>query len=176
MNSKSDNVKIMMGTETDEIIDELFEYFFKKYQDGLEKKKMEGSNFVFKRVNLLYYSSHEISLNRGESYTDSLSWIKNKKATINPKSKDNKWFRSAITAALNHKKNIYNPERVSNLKPFLDEYNWKDIEFPSPSKDWKKFNENNKTIALNILFVLYNNKQISQAHISKYNHKRDKIK
>ena len=38
MNSKSDNVKIMMGTETDEIIDEIFEYFFKKYQDGLEKK------------------------------------------------------------------------------------------------------------------------------------------
>ena len=30
MHSKSDNVKIMMGMETDDIIDELFEFFFKK--------------------------------------------------------------------------------------------------------------------------------------------------
>ena len=48
-----------------------------------------------------------------------------------------------------------------------------DIEFPSYSKDWKKFEQNNKTIALNILFVPYNTKQIRQAHISKYNSKRD---
>ena len=34
MNSKSDNVEIMMGIETDDIIDELFESFLKKYQDG----------------------------------------------------------------------------------------------------------------------------------------------
>ena len=75
MNSKSNNVKIMMGIETDDILDELFEYFLNKYQDGLEKK-MEGSNFVFKSVDLLYYSLHKTSLNRGGSYIDSPSWIK----------------------------------------------------------------------------------------------------
>ena len=53
---------------------------------------------------LLYYSLHKISLNKGGSYIDSLDWIKNKKATINPKSKDNKCLKDAITAALNHKK------------------------------------------------------------------------
>ena len=47
------------------------------------------------------------------------------------------------------------------------------IEFPSHSKDWKKFEQNNKTIALNILFVPYNTKQIRPAYISKYNHERD---
>ena len=47
------------------------------------------------------------------------------------------------------------------------------IEFPSHSKDWKKFEQNNKTIALNILFVPYNTKQIRLAYKSKYNHKRD---
>ena len=30
MNSKSDNVEIMMGSETDDIIDELFETFLQK--------------------------------------------------------------------------------------------------------------------------------------------------
>ena len=36
MHSKSNNTKIMMGVETDDIIDELSESFLKRYQDGLE--------------------------------------------------------------------------------------------------------------------------------------------
>ena len=48
-----------------------------------------------------------------------------------------------------------------------------DIEFPSYSKNWKKFEQSNKTITLNILFVPYNTKEIRQAYISKYNSKRD---
>ena len=76
MHSKSNNVEIMMGTETDDIINELFESFFKKYQEGLETK-MEKSNSVFESVDLLHYSLHKISLNRGGSYRDSPSWIKN---------------------------------------------------------------------------------------------------
>ena len=104
MNSKSDNVEIMMGIETDDIINELFKSFFKKYQEGLETKMREGSNFVFESVDLLYCSLHKISLNRGGSYIDSLNQIKHKKATINPKSKDNLCFRDAVTGALNHVK------------------------------------------------------------------------
>ena len=73
----------MMSTETDVIINELFESFLKKYQEGLETK-LEGSNFVFESVDLLYYSLYKISLNRVGSYMDSPDWIKNKKATINP--------------------------------------------------------------------------------------------
>ena len=79
----------------------------------------------------------------------------------------------ATTAALNHKKTKKDPQRISKIKPFTGQYNWKEIEFPSHSKDWKKFEQNNKTIALNILFVPYNTKQIRPAYISKYNHKRD---
>ena len=92
-------------------------------------------------------------MNRGGSHIDFPSCIKNQKAIINTKSKDNKCFRNAITAALNYKDNNNHPERISNLKRFFDQYNWKDIEFPSQWKDWKKFEQNNKTTALNILFV-----------------------
>ena len=67
MNSKSDNIEIMMGTETNNIIKELFESFLKKYQEGLEAK-MKGSEFVFDSVDLLYYSLYKVSLNRGGSY------------------------------------------------------------------------------------------------------------
>ena len=114
-----------------------------------------------------------LSLNRGESYIDSPEWLKNKGATINPKSKDNKCFQYPITVALNHEKIKKDPQRISKIKPFIDQYNWKGIEFPSHSKDWKKFEQNNKTIALNILFVPYNTKQIRLAYKSKYNHKRN---
>ena len=66
---------------------------------------------------------------------------------------DNKRFRDATVASVNYEKIPKHPERISNFKPFFDQYNWNDIEFPSRSKDWKKSEQNNKTIALNILFA-----------------------
>ena len=55
--------------------------------------------------------------------------------------------------------------------PYIDNYNWEGIEFPAGPKDWKKFEQNNKTIALNILFVPYNTKTIRVAYRSECNHK-----
>ena len=173
MHTKSNNIEIINGIETNDIINELFKSFLRRYQEGLETK-MRGSEFIFESVDLLYYSLHKISLNRGGSYIVSPDCIKNKKATINPKNnKDNECFKYTITAALNHEKIEKDPQRISKIKPFINNYNWKGIEFPSYPKDWKKFEQNNKTIALNILFVPYSTKQIRSAYISKYNNKRD---
>ena len=66
----------------------------------------------------------------------------------------------------------HNPERISKLKPFINNYKWKDIEFPSHSKGWRKF-ECNKAIALNILYVTYKTEEIRQAYISKHSDKRN---
>ena len=60
----------MQGSETDKVIEELFESLLQKYQSGLQEI-MEGSEFIFDSVDLLYYKLHKISLNRGESYIDS---------------------------------------------------------------------------------------------------------
>ena len=47
------------------------------------------------------------------------------------------------------------------------------MDFASHQKDWKKFEKkNNTTIALNILFVPYNIKEIRTAYKSKYNNER----
>ena len=171
IDSKSDNVEITMGSETDDIIKELFESFFKKYQEKLDEKVKDGK-FVFEIVDLLYYSLRKTTLRRGKSYIKSSKWLKNKRATINSQNKDNECYKYSITAALNHQNIENHPEKISNLKSFIDRYNWKGIEFPSHLKDWKKFEQNNKTIALNILFVPYNTKKIRLAYKSKYNHKR----
>ena len=59
---------------------------------GLETK-IKGTQFVLESVDLLYYSLHKISLNRGGSCIDSPSSLKNKRVTINPKNKDNECFK-----------------------------------------------------------------------------------
>ena len=66
-----------------------------------------------------------------------------------------------------------NSERITKIKPFIEEYNWKDTDFPSTSKDWKKFELNNE-IALNILYVPHNTKKIEIAYKSKHNLTREK--
>ena len=45
------------------------------------------------------------------------------------------------------------------------------MEFPSHSKDWKKLEQNSKTIASNILFVPQKTKKITLAYKSKHNFK-----
>ena len=50
----------------------------------------------------------------------------------------------------------------------MDQYNWKEIDFPSHGKDWKKFESNNKSIALNILYVSHSTEKIRHAYKSKY--------
>ena len=55
---------------------------------------------------------------------------------------------------------------------FSCDYNWEGIEFRVGKKDWKRFEKNNKTIAVNILFVPHNEEAINLAYKSKYNRKR----
>ena len=42
MHSKYDNIEIMIGSETDEIIEELFKSLLHRYQEGLEESMKEG--------------------------------------------------------------------------------------------------------------------------------------
>ena len=167
MHIKSDNIKIMIGTDTSDIINELIDSFRKRYQEGLETK-MKGSSYIFERIDMLEYHLHKVSLNRGSSYIKSDEWLKNKGVTNPKNTKNNNYFQYAITAALNYHNINSHPEIISNLKPFINNYNWKDVEFPSYSKDWKKFEQNNETLALNILYVSYNTMQTKQAYLSKY--------
>ena len=74
---------------------------------------------------------------------------------------------------MNHKNIVNRPEKISNIEPFINQYNWENIEFPSRQKDWKKFEQNNKTIARNKLFVPHNTETIRIAYKSKYNRKRE---
>ena len=137
-------------------------------------RKNERFRFEFDGVNLLYYDFNKISLNRGGSYIEFPKWIKNKLSTINPNNNNYKCFQYAVTVALNHDKINKDPQRLSKIKPFIDQYKWNDINFPSISKDWKKFELNNESVALNILYVSHKTGKIHLAYKSKHNLTREK--
>ena len=46
MHLKSDNVEVVMGIETDDIINVIFEYSSKEYQEGLETKKRRSDLYL----------------------------------------------------------------------------------------------------------------------------------
>ena len=79
-----------------------------------------------------------------------------------------------MISAFISKQNIKNnPERISKIKPFIDQYNWKEIDFSSHKKEWKIFEKNNKSITLNILYLPHNTEEIRHAYVSKYNTNRE---
>ena len=62
-------------------------------------------------------------------------WLKNKEATINPKNSDDKCFQYAVTVALNHEQIKKDPQGITKTNSFIDQYDLKEIEFPSYRKD-----------------------------------------
>ena len=171
--SKSDNVEILHAVDTNGVIKELFNFFSKCYQEGLETK-MAGSSCMFEKVDLLQYHFHKVTLKRGSSYIPTLDWIDNKKSTINPCNiDDNECFLYSIVAALNYQNISNHPERISNLTPFISSYNWDDIVFPAGHKDYSAFEKSNTDIALSISYIPRNIFDIRQCYVSKHNETRN---
>ena len=172
MYTRSTPEEIIIGRETEEVAENLIMSILQKYQDNLQNK-MKGSDFIFNGINYLYYDLNRITISKGGSYIESPKWLKDKKCTINQKNADNKCFQYATTLALNFNNIDKHHQRISKIKPFVDNYNWNDINFPAAKKDWNKFELNNKNVALNILYVPFNTKKIEIAYKSKYNLIRD---
>ena len=119
MHTKSDNQEFMNGSDTDEIIKELFKSLLQRYQKNLQEK-MRGSDFAFNGVNFFYYDFNKTSISRGGSYIDSPKWLKNKKSTIDPKNNDYKCFQYAVTLALNIDKINNHPKEYLKLNLLLN--------------------------------------------------------
>ena len=115
--SKSHSRLVVIGNDTDEFIQNLFDSFLHNYQIGLENS-MIGSNCIFDYVSEMYHVCQKTTMNRGGSYIDSPEWIKNKKVTINSKNDDdNNCFQYAITVALNHDQIGGDPQRAKGDPP-----------------------------------------------------------
>ena len=101
-------------------------------------------------IQLMYYKCHKVNFKRDGLYIDSTDWVKKKNASINTKNTDSKCFQYAATIALIYEEIELYPERVANIKPIVNIYNWEGINYPSKIDDWKMFEKNDMIIALSI--------------------------
>ena len=143
----SDNVSIMQGENTNAIIREFFSSFLNDYQQEL--KVIKGSDFVFESVDLLDYKLHRVRLNRGGLDIKSPKWLENKEAIINPENDDDddEYLRWSIISALN-----YNEIMKKEFENIFGKIKHEDKDFSSQKRDWENFEQNNESIALNVLF------------------------
>ena len=56
----------------------------------------------------------------------------------------------------------------------IEKFKRADTDFSSHQRTWGEFEQNSTSVALNVLFVLYNNEEIKVAYKSRYNYKRKK--
>ena len=81
---------------------------------------------------------------------------------------------NVYSIASNHETIERDPQRISKIKSFINKHNWNWIKYPSKIDDWKAFEENNPTIALNILNI--KEKEIYPTYITKHNSTRENQK
>ena len=144
VNNKDETDIVYINNELDNI-KSVFEGFCSMYNIGYTQKAIDDCAFI-----------------------DTPEWIKNKKSTINPQNKDNKCFQYSVTLSLYHKEIKCHPERISKIKPFINNLNWENINFPPQEQDYQQLEMNNKSIALNILRV-NNEQKISHFNKSEFN-------
>ena len=93
---------------------------------------------------------------------NSYEWLRNKKESI---TNEDNCFQIALNDSLDYQRIKKDQQRISKLKPYINQYNWNNIKFPLDKEDWKKFQQNDKEIALNVLFVPHNKKNRTTLYI-----------
>ena len=153
---RSDNVICMPSSNSNEILGQLLTSLYEKYQDDLQLSQ-ESNSFVYESVEECNIHFNKIDLRRGASFIDTPDWLK---ATINPQNKnDVYYFMYAATIALYCSELGKNPGRISEkLHLYSDIFNWHNIDFPASYVDYTTFERLNSDVALNVLYVPFEEK------------------
>ena len=139
-------MSVYRGSETDQIVDGMIANM--KFQ--IENPVLLNSRFVFDEFLYLDINFHQLNLMTGSSYLPFPDWLVRKKAIVNPHNDDEECFKWSVIAV--EKVGMKDPQRVSNLRKFTDNYDWSGLEFPVSIKDIGKF-ETRNNISVNVLAV-----------------------
>ena len=116
-----------------------------------------GSGWYFKEVIRLEVHIVEYKAIKGGSYIPLPNFIMRKKAIINMENGDNKCFLWSILRYL-HPREKHSP-RISDLKKYENDLNFKEINFPVKVKDITKFENQNPVLpGIKVFSVNDNNK------------------
>ena len=137
---------VYRGFETDQLVDGMIDNL--KFQ--IENLALLNSRFVFDEFLYLDVNFHQLNPTRSSSYLPLPDWLARKKAIVNLHNDDEECFKWSVIAA--EKVGMKDPQRVSNLRKFTDNYDWSGLEFPVSIKDIGKF-ETRNNISVNVLAV-----------------------
>ena len=132
------------GCEPDQIVERMIANM--KFQ--IENPALLNSRFVFDEFLYLDVNFHQLNLTRGSSYLPLPDWLASKKAIVNPHNDEEECFKWSVIAAENI--GMKDPQCVSNLRKFMDNYDWSGLEFPVSIKDIGKL-ETRNNISVNVL-------------------------
>ena len=127
----------LKSTDVEKLIFDSKENILNQMQMYAEK----GSNWMFKEVVKLEIHTAEFNPTKGGSYIDLPKWIKDKKAIINIKNKDDKCFLWCILRYLHPKET--HEEKIKDLEKYEFSLKTKGITFPIKLKDISKFEKLN---------------------------------
>ena len=154
-NIKEDKAYFNTPTFTNLKSDDVEELIFRSTESILGQMEMyaeKGSNWVFKEVIKLEIHTNEFNPTKGSSYTDLPSWIKNKKAIVNIKNKDEKCFLWCILRYLYPKER--DEERIKDLEKYEFSLNTKGITFPMKVNNISQFEKLNPELpGINVFSV-----------------------
>ena len=83
--TKSEPLEIFMRSNTEDVIDKLFNTLLQRFQRAQGTSNERGSKFIPDSVELLYYHFQRIDIRRAESYIMPPGWVASKKTAIKPK-------------------------------------------------------------------------------------------
>ena len=139
-------MNVYRGSDLDQIVDGIIANM--KFQ--IENPALLNSRFVFDEVLFLDTNFHRLNLTRESLYLPLPDWLTRKKAIINPHNNDEECFKWVVIAAENA--GMKDPQRVSNLRKFTNNYDWSGLRFPVAIKNINVFEKNND-ISIKVLSV-----------------------
>ena len=119
-------------------------------QQQIENSALRDSKFVFNGVIQMDINFHRLNLTRGSSYLPLPEWLAKKGAIINPTNSDMECFKWAVIAARKWKDIGKDPQRISKLRRYEDDFDWDGMKFPASFRVIKRFESRNE-ITINIL-------------------------
>ena len=117
----------------------------------IQNLEASASHLRFKKILTITIHYDKYDPTRAGGYIELPEWIKLKKACINIKNKDQKCFKYCIQSKVYDKISKHHPEEMFHYNKLKNDIlNWDGVHFPTGNRDIDRFEENNKSVSINV--------------------------
>ena len=153
------SIRILDKTQVRDVIDQSIP----ELKTFIEEFEGKGSGLLFKYVETMYVNISKYQPYRGGSYIELDEYIKNKKCCLNIQNEDEKCLMYCVLYHINKDKIKKDPQRVTKYKPYLNQFDFSTIKFPTPIRDIPKVE---KIIDYGINLFLYDDKKVFPNYVT----------